>query len=250
MWPGVLKRALLVVACGVVAATLAACESTESESAKIDREAAVAREHEPGALKLGATNREVRASRVTLLSAAGRGAIAVQLRSGSARAQAEVPVLVEVKGRSGRLLYSNQPGGTDPKLQRAPLLQARSSTWWVNDQVLLNQPSTGVKVRVGTGKALARAPQRLVASMSRVERQGAASAVLGRVTNQTSRPQRDVALYAVALRGEKVVAAGRAQVAELPGRRGASAAFRVPLVGNPAEAKIELTAVAPPQGGS
>ncbi|HUA75097.1 MAG TPA: hypothetical protein VL988_10115 [Solirubrobacteraceae bacterium] len=250
MWPGALKRALLVVACGAVAATLAGCESTESESARIDREAAVAREHEPGALKLGATSRDVRAARVTLLSGAGRGAVAIELRSSSAHAQAEVPVLVDVKGTSGRLLYSNQPGGTDPKLQRAPLVQPRSSTWWVNDQVLLNQPSTGVTVRVGTGRTLAHVPRQLAARMSSVERQGAASAVLGQVTNESSSPQRDVAVYAVALQGEKVVAAGRGQIAELPGRRGASASFRVPLVGDPAKAKVELTAVAPPRGGS
>jgi hypothetical protein len=45
------------------------------------------------------------------------------------------------------------------------------------------------------------------------------------------------------LRGGKVVAAGRALVAKLAGRRGASARFRISLVGDASKAKIELTAV-------
>ena len=71
MRPGVLKRALVVVACGALTVTLAACESTESESAKIEREASKSRESEPGALKLGAANRRVHVSDATLLSSAG-----------------------------------------------------------------------------------------------------------------------------------------------------------------------------------
>src|SRR5262245_21395206 len=115
MWPGVLKRALLAFVSGALTVTFAACESTESESAKIEREAALAREHEPGALKLGARNPTVRASEVTLLRGAGRGAVVVRLTSSSAHSQTNVPVLVEVRGKGGSLLYSNQPGGTDPK---------------------------------------------------------------------------------------------------------------------------------------
>jgi hypothetical protein len=55
--------------------------------------------------------------------------------------------------------------------------------------------------------------------------------------------QREVPVFAVALRGGKVVAAGRVLVAKLAGRRGASARFQIPLVGDASKAKIELTAV-------
>ena len=49
-------------------------------------------------------------------------------------------------------------------------------------------------------------------------------------------------MFAVALRSGKVVAAGRALVASLAGHAGATAPFQITLVGNPAGAKIELTA--------
>lgn len=245
MRPGVLKRALVVVGCGAMTVTFAACESTESESAKIEREAVIAREHEPGALKLGAPNRSVRVSQTTLLSSGGRGAVAVRLSSSSAHAQTKVPVLIEVKGKAGRVLYSNQPGGTDPKLQRISLLRPHASAWWVNDQVLVNQTSTGVTVRVGTGAGPGshNASAAPAVRVTHVVARPGASTVSGELVNEGSRTEREVPVFAVALRGGKVVAAGRALVPRLEGRRGASARFQIALVGDATKAKIELTAV-------
>jgi hypothetical protein len=231
-----------VVAGMALSVTLAACESTESESAKIDREAALAREREPGALRLGAANRSVRASDVTLLRGAGRGALAVKLTSTAARAQAQVPVLVEVQGMGGQLLYSNQPGGTDPKLQHVSLLPAHASVWWVDDQVLLNQPSKAVKVRVGTGSP-AHGSDSVSARDPRLGGEPGEAAVSGELVSEGSQTPRVVAVYAVALRGGKVLAAGRALAAKLAPRKGASVGFRIPLVGNASKAKIELSAV-------
>ncbi|HEY2718348.1 MAG TPA: hypothetical protein VGI52_01860 [Solirubrobacteraceae bacterium] len=243
MRPGVLKRALVVVGCGALTVTFAACESTESESAKIDREAVLAREHEPGALKVGVASRTVRATDVTLLGGGGRGAVALRLTSSSMHAQANVPVLVEVKGRAGKLLYSNQPGGTDTKLQHIALLRPRTSAWWVDDQVLINQPSAAVTVRVGSGRS-AKSEDASAVSVSHLVGASAGGTVSGELVNHARRGQRNVSLYAVALRRGKVVAAGRALVATLAAGKGASAHFEIPLVGDAAGAKIELTAVA------
>ncbi len=243
MRPGVLKRALVVVGCGALTVTFAACESTESESAKIEREAVLAREHEPGALKVGTPSRTVRASDVTLLGGGGRGAVALRLTSSSTRAEANVPVLVEVKGKAGKLLYSNQPGGTDTKLQHVALLSPHASAWWVDDQVLINQPSSSVTVRVGSGKN-AKSSDASAVSVGHAGGVSASGTVSGELVNHAHRAQRDVSVYAVALRRGKVVAAGRALVATLAAAgKSSSAPFEVRLVGNPAGAKIELTAV-------
>ncbi|HEY2216583.1 MAG TPA: hypothetical protein VGH21_03745 [Solirubrobacteraceae bacterium] len=242
MRPGVLKRALVVVGCGALTMTFAACESTESESAKIERQAVLAREHEPGALKIGTPSRAVHASNVTLLGGGGRGAVALRLTSSAPRAQANVPVLVEVKGKAGKLLYSNQPGGTDTKLQHIALLAPHASAWWVDDQVLINQPSSSVTVRVGSGKN-AKASDASV-SVGHVVAAPAGATVSGELVNHAHRAQRNVSVYAVALRRGKVVAAGRALVATLAAAgKGSSARFEIPFVGNAAGAKIELTAV-------
>jgi hypothetical protein len=244
MRPGVLKRALVVVGCGVLTVTLSACESTEDESAKIGR-AAGKLEAGPVALKLGAANRSVRVSDATLLSSSGRMAVAVKLSSSSSRPQLNVPLLVSVTGAGGKLLYSNESGGLEASLQRIALLRPHESEWWVDDQVLSSQSTTGVKVRVGTGKSpRSRAPlPRLQTRGARLVRQSGSSVLSGELVNRSDRAQDKVPVFAVAVKGGKVLAAGRAVVGTLPGHAGASAPFQIFLIGNPAGAKIELTTV-------
>jgi hypothetical protein len=48
-------------------------------------------------------------------------------------------------------------------------------------------------------------------------------------------------IFAVALRGGRIVAAGRALVPNLPASAGKPTGFRIYLVGSPAGARIELT---------
>jgi hypothetical protein len=243
MWPGVLKRALVVVVCGALTVALAACESTENESATIEREASKSREAEPGALKLGAANKTVRVSDATLISSGGQKAVAVKLTSTAAHDQRQLPVLVEVTAAAGKIAYTNQIG-VEPALQHISQLRAHSSAWWVDDQVLANQTTRAVRVRVGSGKTQSHDSLPLLTAKLANAAPGQSGSVSGVLVNHSRVAQKKVPVYVVALRGGKVVAAGRALVASLAGRPGASAPFKVTLVGSPAGAKIELTAVA------
>jgi hypothetical protein len=239
-----LKRALVVVGCGVLTVTFSACESTEQESAKIGRQAnqlAVG----PAGLKLGAVNHSVRVSDVTLLSSSGRMAVAAKLTGTSTRAQLNVPVLVNVTGAGGKVLYSNESGGLEASLQQIALLSPSQSEWWVDDQVLTSQSTTGVKVRVGTG-ASPRSRTALPTLATRAKhlgQQAGLSVLSGELVNDSGKAQGRVPVFAVALRGGKVVAAGRAVVSALSGHAGASVPFQIFMIGNPSGAKIELTAV-------
>lgn len=241
MRPGVLKRALVVVGCGVLAVTASACESTESESAKIAREGGAA--EVASSLKLGAIDRGVRVSDVTPLSSGGRKAIAVKLTQGSSRTQREVPVLVQELGAGGKVVYSNATGA-EPLLQHVTLLPARKSIWWVDDEVLTNQSASAVQVTVGTGRRVASRTRAgaLAATSTGVTGQAGSNSVGGELANHTGKAQSGVPVFAVALRGSRIVAAGRAVVASLPAH-GAPASFDIPLVGDATGAKIELTAL-------
>jgi hypothetical protein len=244
MRPGALKRALVVVGCGVLTVTLSACQSTEDESAKIGRQAG-ALAAGPAALKLGAVNHSVRVSDVTLLKSSGRTAVAARLTASTSRTQLNVPVLVKVTGAGGKLLYTNETGGVEESLQRMALLRPHQGAWWVDDQVLVSQSSTGVKVAVGTGSSPRpgdRAPA-LATKRVRLEAQSGLSVLSGKLVNESGRALSKVPVFAVGLRAGKVVAAGRAIVSELPGRVSASVPFQIFLVGNPAGAMFELSAV-------
>jgi hypothetical protein len=223
--------------------TVSACESTESESAKIGRQAVAAQA--VSSLKIGAVDREVHVSNVTALSGAGRTAIAVKLTSTSSRGKSEVPLLVKAKGDGGKLLYSNATGA-EALLQRVTLLRAHASTWWVDDQVLTSGKVTAATVTVGTGKrshAKARSAA-LSATASHVAGQSGSSTVSALLTNRTGKAQSGVPIFAVALRGDKVVAAGRAVVASVPAH-GEATSLEIPLVGDATGAKVVLTALPP-----
>jgi hypothetical protein len=236
-----MKRALVLAGCGVLAVGMSACESTEQESAKIGREG-----HQlvtaAGNLKLGAVNHSVRVSDVTLLSSSGRTAVAVRLTGSSSAAQADIPVLVEVSGAGAKQLYTNGTGGLEASLQRMALLRPHERAWWVDDQVLTSQSAKSVKVKVGTGKAPATTVSASTLRTTGVHlgQQAGIGVLAGELVNGSSKALGKVPLYAVALAGQRVLAAGRAVVG-VPQR--SSTPFQIFLVGNPAGARFELSAV-------
>jgi len=233
-----------VAACGLAAISFAACQSTEQESAELARVGG-AQPAGPAALALGASNRSVRASQVTLVSEPGRLAVAARLTNASARAQANVPLLVTVTGRGGKTLYTNGTGGIEASLQRIALLRGGQSAWWVDDQVLSSQPASAARLRAGTGSSGAGAGGIAVStSAPQITRQGGVATLAASLVNRSSTAHSKVPVYAVAVRGGRVVAAGRAVVPILPGHPGASVTFQIVLVGNPAGASLQLDAIA------
>jgi hypothetical protein len=237
-------RVLAVAGCGVMGVSLSACESTEQESAKLSREGQHLASSQ-GTLALGAPNRTVHVSHVTLLSGEGRNAVALQLNSSSTRAQANVPVLVRVTDAHGKLLYSNAAGGLEPSLQHVGLVAARGAVWWVNDQVLGSATASGVSARVGAGSSPRGVPARLVVSGVHQTRAAGQPVITGTVRNLSTSTLERLPVFAVALRGGRPVAAGRAVIESLPAHSGRGTSFQIFLVGDPAGAQLVLDAVAP-----
>jgi hypothetical protein len=235
---------------------LSGCESTESESARLGREGAklVAA---AGTVGLGGANQLVRVGQVALVHSEGRTADAVQLTDTGRVAQANVPVLIDVLDARGASLYRNDIQGVEPSLQEIALLRPQQPAWWVDDQVLASGVPGSVHVRVGAAK---RASPKSVSPKS-ASTQGASATTAagvqasvvnegsniggpyleGAVVNHTGLAQHNLPVFAVALRGGRVVAAGRALVPSLAATGGSRANFRIYLVGSPAGARIELT---------
>jgi hypothetical protein len=231
-----------VAACAALTVTASACQSTEQESARIGREGKQLT-GSAAALKLGAANHTVAVSGVTLLSESGRSAVAVKLTASSARPQSRVPILVTVTDKGGKVLFSNEAGGAEASLQHMGLLVPHQSAWWVDDQVLSNQSGGSAKVRVGTGATPAGPLPSLGTSGVHTSVQSAINVVSGTLVNRSARAQSKVPVFVVALRGGTVVAAGKAVVGSLAARQGASAPFQIFLVGNPAGATLQVSAV-------
>jgi hypothetical protein len=98
---------------------------------------------------------------------------------------------------------------------------------------------------VGAAKAAA-APPKVTLSGVHFEGDATGRYLTGTVVNGSHATLRNVPVFAVALKGKKVVAAGRALVAKLPAAGAPKPThFRLFFVGEPRGARLALT-VAPP----
>jgi hypothetical protein len=236
--PGGLVALLALVA-------LAGCESTADKSARIAAEGKKAVQAS-GTLKIR-RSADLRVARAVVVRGEGGAvAAAVEVRNRGARAQRDVPVLIDVRDAHGTSLYKNDQVGLQPALQRLASVGARRTAWWVNDQVTVAAAPRRVRARVGAApSASARAIPRVRLRGVHWESDATGRYLSGTVVNPVARVLRDVPIFAVALKGRRVVAAGRALVPKLPanGTR-KQVVFRLFFVGDPRGARVQLT-VAP-----
>jgi hypothetical protein len=240
------RRAGALVLAAAAPLGLAACESTADKSARIAREGRAA-VHGGGTLRIDRPNADVRAVRaVVVRGAGGAAAAAVELRNRGARAQADVPVLIDVRDATGASVYRNDAVGLQPALQRIASVRGGRSVWWVNDQVQAATAPRSVRARVGTARTVGGAADVALRDVH-FETDATGRFLTGIATNKSRTVVRDVPVFAVALRGRRVVAAGRALLTKLPPAAAARKPFhfRLFFVGDPRHARIVLT-VAPP----
>jgi hypothetical protein len=221
---------------------LSACESNIDRSAKI----AAQGHHAIAAtqVKVGPADRSVHVVSTSLVNGdGGAQAVAVALRADGS-AQGAVPVSLTARGAGGATAYTNDLAGIQPSLQQIALVVPGRDVWWVDDQVSGATGPQSLRVRLGTGHAVAQIPQ-VAATAVRMAGDSSGPFLTGTLTNRSGVAQANLPVFAVALRGGRVVAAGRAIVAKLPAAATpVPNAFSLYFVGSPAGAKIAVT-VAP-----
>jgi len=232
----------------LAAAGLSACESTADKSARIAAEGKQAVQA-TGTLKI-TRNASVHVSRAVVVRGTGGAvAAAVEVRNAGARAQRDVPVLIDVRGAGGASLYKNDTVGLQPALQRLASVGARKNAWWVNDQVTTASAPRSVAARVGAAAPAAKIPAVRVRD-PHFDGDDTGRYLTGTVVNPSRSVLHDIPIFAVALKGKRVVAAGRALVPKLPAAGAAKkVVFRLFFVGDPRGARVVLT-VAPNAGSS
>jgi len=240
--PPARMRRVLRSSAGCIAAVLmlSACSGGSHQGTTVTYE----RPKEPvDTLKPGPFNPNLNVSHLTMLSGGGRAAFAIEVYHVK-RLQANVPVILHLLGSEREVLYSTGAGHLPPSLQYIALLRPGQDAWWVDDQIPARLASSGATVRVGTGTTprLHSIPDVLTTGIH-LRRQGGLAVLSGDLINRSATTQTKVAVYAVALRSNQIVAAGRAVVETLP-PHGSHTPFQMSLVGDPAGGRIEVT-VAP-----
>jgi len=235
-WAG--PAGAIILAVGALAGS--GCENNIERSAQLAKQRpAVA--HQTG-LTVTRLNPDVQVvSTLTLHDENGTAAV-VTLRNTSARALREVPIAIAVRSARGASLYTNAAPGLSAALVSAPLLEPHREFTWIDDQVqLAGGSAASVSARIGLAPAVSgQIPQLSVTGVHLVEGSSNGLAGAGVVVNHSGVAQQELVVYAVARRGGRVVAAGRAVLPQAPAH--SSTPFEVFFVGSPRGAALAVSA--------
>jgi len=218
------------------------CESTQSESGRLEGEGADLVKTEK--VDIGAQNRKIEIVEKTVLTDVNGSAVVVVLRNKSTEGLSEAPISVNAKDAKGKSVYRNDTAGVETALIQVPIVKPDSEVYWVNDQVLATSPPKSVDVKVGEAKPLPPdLPEIEISEPKLVEDPTSGIEATGTAVNKSDIEQSDLVLYAIARKNGKIVAAGRGQIAKLK-VGGKPETFHIFFIGNPTGA--DVTVIAPP----
>ena len=170
------------------------------------------------------------------------GAIAVTLRNEGARPVSDLPLSMGVQTRGGHITYLNrQPELPYFQTHIAGVGGKAEATWVFTSASSI--PNGRVFVRVGVpaipvDKAVTKLPA-ITPSLTSLRSRGRDRATVGaQIENRSEAPQDGLEVYAYALSGDRLVAAGTAPLDSLDS--GATQAVQVPLVGKPGSSAVHL----------
>ncbi|MGA2469377.1 MAG: hypothetical protein ABSG64_01635 [Solirubrobacteraceae bacterium] len=238
-----MTRLAVALAASVTLAALAGCETTQQQSAQIAKrlghQSAVA-----VTTHIGAANPYVKIDRLALVHSKAGTAAAVELTNTSPAAQAVIPIVITVDDAAGRVVYTNDTVGTSSPSGELSLLRSHATAWWVDGNVLASGGTPViVSAKIGAPQAAAPAqPAELTASGLASGSNFVGPVISGTLVNGSQTPESAVTLYAVALVGTRVVAAGQSLVPQIGAH--AKTPFQVTLIGS-AKGAVPAVTVAP-----
>jgi hypothetical protein len=232
----------------LAALALSGCESSQEKSAKLERAAklAAASAAPSGPASASAVihpSRKVKVGQVSILRGTEGLAAVVTLRNTSSTPLRDVPLVLTVRNGGGASIYSNSAPEQAPGLGSASLIGAHSELTWIDDQI--QGSGQGLKGTVKAGEAPAvdgPVPQITIAGAHLIEDPSSGPGAEGSVVNHSSVSQSELVVYAVVRSSGRIVAAGRAVLADAPA--GASTRFQLFFIGDPRGGRLEV--LAPP----
>lgn len=237
-----MSRSAWALGAAAVALALSGCETTMQRSAELERKA-----HHVSLLEHGVSVTRESPHVKVLQSAVVRGseasAVVVVVKNTSSEPMRDAPIEITVRDAKKAVLYRNDGSGLDPSLTHVSLLMPGQQTVWVDDQIQLTGTPTSASALVGEGeRAPASVPKLTISHTHQIEEASLGTGLAGMVENGSNTTQHNLVVYAVARRGDRIVAAGRAVLSEAPA--GGSTQFQAFFVGDPHGAAIQTSAPA------
>lgn len=239
-----MRQAALVLVTIALTGALTGCETTAEKSAKLERAAeshAKPAQHAQQGLSIEHASTDVKVLASGIVHSNEGSAVFVTLRNLSPRSLKDIPIAIAVKDPAGTTRYTNSTPGLAPTLVSASLLSPHGELTWVDDQVQSSTAAGNVGVKVGEAPtAGGTIPRLTVQGVHLSEDSTSGAGAEGTVTNHSQVEQQELAIYAVARKGTRIVAAGRAVLPQLPA--GATLPFQVFFIGDPHGAQLTLSA--------
>jgi hypothetical protein len=228
-----------VAAGALLALSVAGCETTEQKSAAIAKHLAHERANAT-TTKIAHASKTIRILSAQLVRGAGTAA-ALELQNTSGQARADVPIVITVTDASGKVLFTNATAGSDTPSGEIAFIGAHATAWWVDANVLVASGTPkSVSARIGDGVAAPRGVPGLSTADLSTGSNFVGPFISGRVLDDAQAAS-DVTLYAVALTGTRVLAAGQSLIPTL--RSHGASSFQVSVIGAPKGGRLEATAV-------
>jgi hypothetical protein len=237
----VLVGSLLSALAGIgVALVVSACQSSYAKNDELEKEGATILKAEKG-LNVTETSSIVDVLDTTVLSDANGAAVVVTLKNNSQQALRNVPIEINVKDAKGKSVFKNTSPGLEPALTSVPVMRPGETVDWVNDQILASGEPKSVDVKVGVSQEPLppNAPVLEASDAKLVVDPYSGIQAEGKVTNDSDIPQVRVTLFAVARKGNQIVAAGRGGIKVI--KANGDRPYHIYFIGNPKGADVTVT---------
>lgn len=230
----------LVLLVAIGGGLFAACQSTQDKSRRLAAQGGSLAAEKGVSVRRSSSN--VKLLSTDVIEDPNGTAAVVRMRNVSKRSLWQLPIAIDVRGPGGKSVFRNDQPGVEPTLAHVPLIRPGETFTWIDDQIAPAGKAKRVTARVGNGATISSAKiPRIVLSGVRLEDDPVSGiAAVGFAANRSKIEQRKLVVFAVARRGGRVVAAGRAQIPKVkPGKR---AKFQAFFIGNPRGARLEVSA--------
>lgn len=238
-----MRRAPAFAAMVVVplAAVLAGCESSQDKSARLEAQAGTILLEQEG-LEVTRESTDVKVVDTAVLTDKYGSAAVITVRNDSGQDLVDVPISIDVRGKNGASVFRNDLPGLEQALIAVPLVPAGETVDWVHDQVLATGTPAAVKAKIGasTRALTSELPDLDVGDPKLIEDPVSGTEATGPVINRSGEEQREILLYAVARKGEEIVAAGRGVIPRIKSNT-KPVDYHIFFIGDPRGADIAIT---------
>jgi hypothetical protein len=227
----------------LAALALTGCETTAEKSARLEHQAKLASNGSltQKGLSISRESRDVSVLSASVVHSSEGAAAVVTLRNASSQPLRAVPIAITVTDARGAKLFQNDAPGLESTLVSVPSLPAHGELVWVDDQLPATGAPVSVRARLGEAATVAGSlPRLVVGAIHLTEDPTNGIGAAGTVANRSAISQRSVPVFVVAVRGSRVVAAGKALLPEVAA--GATSPFQVFFVGDPHGARLQASA--------